>query len=228
MCIERSPAWQPIAYDRFRRRSRLRSRSGLIPVLWIKIGYQTRSFGMAMRFVTTPDATVLTGLSTATLREWTSRRALIPADVPPKGKGSPAGFTWQTILLLRIAVTLRDRFHLELQPHRALFASLKTGLRRTSFIALWGKALALQGDDDWGFVEEAEAPPLNEDALIIRLQPHLEALSVGFALPRPTSSFGQLELFPARSIEQSVNAPVASVARKRRADPIATMRRRSA
>ena len=78
-----------------------------------------------MRLVKTPDATVLTGLSTATLREWTSRRALIPADVPPKGKGSPAGFTWQTILLLRIAVTLRDRFHLELQPHRSLFASLR-------------------------------------------------------------------------------------------------------
>lgn len=181
-----------------------------------------------MRFVTTPDATVLTGLTTATLREWTSRRALIPADVPPKGKGSPASFTWQTILLLRIAVILRDRFHLELQPHRPLFASLKTGLRRTSFIALWGKALALHGGDGWAFVEEAEAPPLNDDAVIIRLQPHLEALSVGFALPRPTRSAGQLELFPARSIDPEANSPVASSARKRRADPVPVARRRSA
>lgn len=181
-----------------------------------------------MRFVTTPDATVLTGLSTATLREWTSRRALIPADVPPKGKGSPAGFTWQTILLLRIAVTLRDKFHLELQPHRTLFASLKTGLRRTSFLALWGKALALQGGDGWTLIEEAEAPPLNEDTVIIRLQPHLEALSVGLALPRPTPSPGQLELFPARSVDEATNAPVASAARKRRADPIMAIRRRSA
>ncbi len=181
-----------------------------------------------MRFVTTPDATVLTGVSTATLREWTSRRALIPADVPPKGKGSPAGFTWQTILLLRIAVTLRDRFHLELQPHRTLFASLKIGLRQTSFIALWGKALALQGGEDWAFVEEAEAPPLNEDAVIIRLQPHLEALSIGFALPRPMQSPGQLELFPARSIDPEANSPAASSARKRRADPVPAARRRSA
>ena len=181
-----------------------------------------------MRLVKTPDATVLTGLSTATLREWTSRRALIPADVPPKGKGSPAGFTWQTILLLRIAVTLRDRFHLELQPHRCLFASLKAVLRRTSFLGLWGKTLALRGGSDWTLVDQAETTPLNEDAVIIRLDPHLEALSIGFALPRPMRSPGQLELFPTRSIEQSINAPVTFATHKRRADPNATMRRRSA
>lgn len=181
-----------------------------------------------MRFVTTPDATVLTGLSTATLREWTIRRALIPADVLPKGQGSPAGFTWQTILLLRIAVTLRDKFHLELQPHQSLFASLKTGLRKTSFIVLWGKALALQGGDDWAFVEEAEARPLKEDAVIIRLQPHLEALSIGFALPRPAPSPGQLELFPARSIDQLANSMAPAGTHRRRADPVTTKRRRSA
>ena len=154
-----------------------------------------------MRYVTTPDATVLTGLSTATLREWTSRRALIPADLLPKGKGSPAGFTWQTILLLRIAVTLRDRFHLELQPHRGLFASLKGGLRRTSFIALWGKTLRLQGGSDWALLEDADGLKLNDDAVIVRLDPHLETLSIGFSLPRPVLSPGQLELFPARSID---------------------------
>jgi len=152
-----------------------------------------------MKFVTTPDATMLTGLSTATLREWTSRRALIPADIPPKGKGSPAGFTWQTILLLRIAAALRDRFHLELQCHQSLFMSLKAGLRRTSFIALRGKNLALHGGDRWSLVEEGSSPPAG-DAILINLQPHLEALSVGFTLPLPTMSAGQLELFPARSI----------------------------
>lgn len=154
-----------------------------------------------MRFVTTPDASMLTGLSTATLREWTSRRALIPADVPPKGKGSPAGFTWQTVLLLRIAVTLRDRFHLELQSHRGLFASLKSGLRRTSFIVLWGKTLRLQGGDVWALVGDADEAPFNDDAVVIRLDPHLETLSIGFSLPRPVLSSGQLELFPARPID---------------------------
>jgi hypothetical protein len=65
-----------------------------------------------MRLVPTRDAIRLTGLSAPKLREWTSRRALIPADIPPKNQGSPAQYSWQTILLLRLAVTLRDRFHM--------------------------------------------------------------------------------------------------------------------
>lgn len=200
----------------------------MIPVLLEENGCHTRSFKVDMRYVTTPDATALTGLSTATLREWTSRRALIPADIPPKSKGSPASFTWQTILLLRIAATLRERFHLELKPHQSLFASLKTGLRRTSFIALWGKALALHGSDRWFLMDGAEVTPLSDDALIIVLQPHLKALSVGFALPLPSGSLGQLELFPARSIDSPTNPWVAPAARKRNADAVLPTRGRSA
>lgn len=153
-----------------------------------------------MSFVTTPVATELTGLSAITLREWTSRRALIPIDVSPKGKGSPAGFAWPTILLLRVAVVLRDRFHFELQPHRALFASLKAGFQRTSFIALWGKSLVLRGEDDWSIADEAEGLPLDEDAVVIRLDPHLEVLASGFSLPGPPEAQGQFELFPARPV----------------------------
>lgn len=179
-----------------------------------------------MRFVKTPAAVQLTGLSTVTLREWTSRRALIPADLAPKGKGSPAGFTWHTILLLRIAVMLRDRFHFELQPHQNLFASLKAGFQRTSFIALWGKSLILRGDNNWSLIEDADGPPLAEDAVIIRLQPHLEALSAGFSLPHPTKSPGQLELFPARSIDAPSNGK-ATVASTKSRHAMAPARRRS-
>lgn len=180
-----------------------------------------------MRFVKTPAATQLTGLSTVILREWTSRRALIPADLAPKGKGSPAGFTWHTILLLRIAVVLRDRFHFELQPHQDLFASLKAGFQRTSFIALWGKSLILRGDSNWSLAEDADGPPLAEDAVVIRLQPHLEALSAGFSLPHPTKSSGQLELFPARSIDAPIAAKATFASTKPR-HAMATARRRSA
>lgn len=180
-----------------------------------------------MRFVKTPAAAQLTGLSTVTLREWTSRRALIPADLAPKGKGSPAGFTWHTILLLRIAVVLRDRFHFELQPHLNLFASLKAGFQRTSFIALWGKSLILRGDNNWSLVEDADGPPLAEDAVVIRLQPHLEALSAGFSLPHPTKSSWQLELFPARSIDAPKNAKATAASTKPRL-AMAPARRRSA
>ncbi len=178
-----------------------------------------------MRFVKTPAAVQLTGLSTVTLREWTSRRALIPADLPPKGKGSPAGFTWHTILLLRIAVVLRDRFHFELQPHQNLFASLKAGFLQTSFIALWGKSLVLRGDNGWSFVEDADGLPLAEDAVVVRLQPHLEALSAGFSLPHPINSSGQLELFPARPIDVPTNAIAGAAPVEPRNVPAAARRR---
>src|SRR4029450_10411018 len=56
--------------------------------------------------------------------KWTSRRALIEADIRPKSKGSPARYTWQTILVLRVALTLRERFHVELQAHKPLFDSI--------------------------------------------------------------------------------------------------------
>jgi hypothetical protein len=136
-----------------------------------------------------------------TLREWTSRRALIPVDVSPKGKGSPAGFAWPTILLLRIAVVLRDRFHCELQPHRALFCGLKTELKRTSFLAMWGKSLILMAHGGWSIADDSDALATAEDALVIRLNPHLEVLSSGFALPLPQNAPGQFELFPARPVD---------------------------
>jgi hypothetical protein len=72
-------------------------------------GYDTRSSDIfhpshfygdrPMRYATTALVSTLTGLSTTQLREWTNRRALVPADVPPAGKGSSAKFTWQTVLI---------------------------------------------------------------------------------------------------------------------------------
>lgn len=146
-----------------------------------------------MRVVTTREASQLTGISTNKLREWTSRRALIPADIRPKSQGSPAKYLWQTILLLRIVVTLHDGFHIELQAHRQLFASLRRGLRGVSFVDLSGKALAIYADERWAWVDEAEASLPTNDAILIRLTPHLDALSQGFGLPRPSS-------FPVSSI----------------------------
>ncbi|MDP2148554.1 MerR family transcriptional regulator [Parvibaculum sp.] len=156
--------------------------------------------GSKMRLVTTREASRLTGLSTNKLREWTSRRALIPADVPPKSQGSPARYSWQTILLLRIAVTLRDRFHLELQAHRQVLTSLHTSLRTTSFVSLWGKSLAIDPDQCWSWIDDADFGAVTGDAIVVRLSPHLDALSQDFALPRPSRMPGQLDLFPARPV----------------------------
>ena len=170
-----------------------------------EIGYCTRSEEVVLRSVPTPVACQLTELSTDKLREWTSRRALVPADIRPKSKGSPAQFTWQTILVLRIAVLLRDQFSLELQAHKASLDKLRKALRSKSFIALWGQRLALQGSRDWVFVDETEGLP-EADALVIHLDPHLRVLRDGFALPDAEASQGQMDLFSLPAIHDRTAA----------------------
>lgn len=118
---------------------------------------------------------------------------MIPADQRPKSKGSPAKFSWQTILVLRVAVLLRDQFSLELQAHKAAFADLRTQLRAQSFIALWGNRLALGPGGTWSFVDD-DAPLSGVDALLIAFDPHLLVLRDGFALPG-ASEEGQPDLF---------------------------------
>lgn len=152
-----------------------------------------------MQLVTTRDATRLTGLSTEQLREWTSRRALILPDVKPKGHGSPARYSWQTILLLRLAVVLRDRFKLELHAHRDLFAELGAGLACTSFLSLWGKSLALYGGAQWSVIDPHDEGVAIDDCIVLRLDPHLQQLSDSFSLPKPTAP-GQFQLFPALGV----------------------------
>jgi hypothetical protein len=146
-----------------------------------------------VRFVPTPIASQLRGLSTDKLRAWTSRRALIPADQRPKGKGSPAKFSWQTILVLRVAALLRDQFKLELQAHKAAFADLRELLRPQSFIALCGKRLVLGPGGRWAFLDGTEAAP-ETDGVLIALNPHLAILRDGFALPGSIEE-RQLDLF---------------------------------
>ena len=184
-------------------------RSGLVPDLW----------EVRLRFVTTPVVSQLTGLSTEKLREWTSRRALIPADVRPKRKGCPAKFSWQTVLLLRIAVLLRDQFSLELQSHKGSFAALREELRNRSFIALWGQRLALHHGGAWLFLDEGDPGPVS-DYLSIRLAPHLAVLRDGFALSDGAVDRGQLDLFSLPVVHKNASARAHKVT--------ATARRRSA
>lgn len=152
-----------------------------------------------MHLVTTRDARRLTGLSTEQLREWTSRRALILPDVKPRGHGSPARFSWQTILLLRLAVVLRDRFKMELHAHRGLFAELGTGLARTSFLSLWGKSIALYGGTKWEVIDPRNEVATVDDRIVLRLDPHLQQLLDSFSLPKPAAP-GQYQLFAALGV----------------------------
>ena len=162
-----------------------------------------------MQLVTTRDAPRLTGLSTEQLREWTSRRALILPDVKPKGHGSPARYSWQTILLLllRLAVVLRDRFKLELHAHRNLFADLGAGLAHTSFLSLSGKSLALYGGAHWGLIDLRIEDPALDDCILLRLDSHLQQLSDSFSLPKPAA----LGAWAAENGDKRESAPARTV-----------------
>lgn len=182
-----------------------------------------------MRYVPTPTACRLTGLSTDKLREWTIRRALVPADIRPKGKGSPAGFSWQTILVLRIAVVLREHFNLELEAHKSSLVLLREMLGRRSFLSLWGSCLAFSPGKDWLILEAGVTLP-EEDVLRVSLAPHLSVLRDGFVLP--DSSGGQLDLFtlPAFHRQRDRMAELSQEANgdgRSRSFPLCSTRRRS-
>lgn len=163
-----------------------------------------------MQLVPKRQALQLTGLTPAKLREWTNRRALIPADESPRKQGSSALFSWQTILVLRMAVVLKDKFRLELQAHRHLFTGLRGALKSRSFLALWGQALILRGPNDWSFSDLNDTDPLRDDAIIVHLDPHLEALAAGLTLPRPAAASAQFDLFPALPVV-ALAEPVSAV-----------------
>ena len=94
-----------------------------------------------MRLVTTRRATSLTGLSTEQLREWSSRRALIPADLQNRGRGSQAmdeGLSFPF---------LQGRSQSESQPSQSMAIQLQPKYSRPSLGALFwpfgGKAMKM-------------------------------------------------------------------------------------
>jgi len=148
-----------------------------------------------LRLARSREVPALTGLSADQLREWTVRRGLIQPDQPARKRGSEAKFAWQTILVLRLAVVLRNQFHVELQAHRDLLASARILFEGSSFLGLWDGSLAIYGLTRCELpIGRGSLPSVDEDVILLRLSRHLEALSVGFGLSKPVS---QLPLFPA-------------------------------
>lgn len=138
----------------------------------------------------------LTGLTANQLREWSHRRDLIPPDVEAGGPGRPALYSWQTVLLLRIAVVLRERFRIELQVHKTLLHALRDLFSGTPFPTLRGCVLALRAMEHGeilseGMIRVGEDDP---DTLFLHLDPHLAVLEVEFA---PQDHSRQLPLFRA-------------------------------
>jgi hypothetical protein len=154
-----------------------------------------------VRLVRSREVPALTGLTADQLREWTVRRGLVQPDEPAQKRGSEAEFSWQTLLVLRLAVVLRVRFHVELQPNRELLASARKLLECASFPGLWGGTLAIYGLTRCELLT-ARTPPSSaeEDVILLHLNRHLEVLSRGFGFPEPVS---QLPLFPAVGLKGS-------------------------
>ncbi|MGP4670073.1 hypothetical protein [Agrobacterium pusense] len=163
-----------------------------------------------MRLAKSRDVLRLTGLTSDQLREWTVRRALIVPDVPAQKRGSEAQFSWQTVLLLRLAVVLRSRFHVELQAHRDLLAAVRNYLNGRSFPSLWGFTLAVSDDGRCQLLGPTELAPLELDLILLRLDPHLQALSEGF---EQVALNDQLPLFSAISVSHSVQRRHATISK---------------
>jgi hypothetical protein len=152
-----------------------------------------------VRLVRSGEVQVLTGLSADQLREWTGRRGLVSPDVRPRGKGTQARFSWQTVLVLRLAVLLKQTFHVELQAQREFFAWLQRELAGRSFPSLWRMAVVLHAPGQWE-LSEVEGVKLRTDEgfMALPLAPHLRTLSVEFGLPEPVQ---QLPLFAAVKVQ---------------------------
>jgi hypothetical protein len=135
-----------------------------------------------MKLVNSPEAAWLAGLSQDRLREW-RRQGYVEPAVVRLGQGSHAKYAWQGVLMLRVAVILRDRFRLELGALGYQFFELATVLRETEFISLWGKCLALEGGEHWSVMEGLQPHFAGEESLVIRLDCHLHVLSKAFCLP---------------------------------------------
>ena len=163
------------------------------------------------------DVLKLTGLSADQLREWTVRRGLILPDVPASRQGQQAQFGWQTVLLLRLTVVLRSQFHVELQVHRDLLLRARELLNGRSFPSLWNYRLAIFGLESCELFGGSDPLPIDQDAILLGLNVHLEALSQGFGVSEPIA---QLSLFPAVGLRRSdtANAEGAAVLRAAEGD----------
>ena len=85
------------------------------------------------------DVLALTGLSPSQLREWTSRRGIIPVDEPARGRGKHARYAGNTVLVLRVLMELKRTFRIEIAAWAAPGTRLSDSLAGTSPIALYGK-----------------------------------------------------------------------------------------
>lgn len=146
-----------------------------------------------MELVQASDAAQLTGLTPHQLREWCGRRGMVAPDVPPAGPGRHALYSWQSLLTLRLLKELHDRFAAEVGPWKIGMGKCQTILRGRAFPSLWGLYARFSSLQELDLVAPG-VEMLDGTSIWLALDPHLEVLAAGLALPGPPS---QLPLFPA-------------------------------
>jgi hypothetical protein len=106
-------------------------------------------------------------------------------------------YSWQTVLVLRLAVILKEVLHVDLQAHRTTLSNLSLRLKRSSFPSLRGKALALNSDGSVEFLSYVKVTGYKKDRIVLQLDPHLDIIATSFGDAELTH---QLPLFPAVSV----------------------------
>ena len=101
---------------------------------------------------------------------------------------------------------------MELQAHKASLINLRADLRERSFVSLWGNWLAMP-PDEWTI---NNSPIATEDCLLLKLDPHLQVLRDGFALPDATADSAQLDLFSLPNLHRLVGQETATKSDQRR------------
>ncbi|WP_051961362.1 hypothetical protein [Devosia riboflavina] len=141
------------------------------------------------------QALAITGLSADQLREWTGRRGLVRPDIPAQGKGTQARFSWQTLLVLLIARTLKEDFHIELESYREHLIDLQSRLRGQPFHGL-GESAVIFAPKHLAQLSDISAAAATHDtsAIIVALRPYLMTIVSGLGAVEPLV---QLPLFRA-------------------------------
>ena len=107
--------------------------------------------------------------------------------------------------------------------------SVKRRLQEISFIGLWKKTFIIHADQTWALVDQSEAEPEFNDAILVQLGSHLDTVSLSFALPWLGSYPGQLDLFPVQTIANEIQLdPVTGTQTEEARTTSATRQRRIA
>ena len=136
-----------------------------------------------MKYMQASDAACLAGLTVDQLREWCGRRDLVRPDVPPAGRGRHALYSWQTILSLRLLKELHERYGVQVGAWKSGVNCCQGLLLKRSFPSLWGAHVVFVNMHEAMIVDNIDISEAS-NCLIVKLQPHLEALSLGMKLPQ--------------------------------------------